>query len=334
MENMPASRTSTPLLFTATADAPLAGTLADIQARPLDEKLQHVVGHLHQRTMLVRGQNNRDVWGHDADRLALAVTEAFPFTIDIVQPKVPIVRRGSMGLKVVAKRQEGFNAAIRVQMLYNPPGIGSSGSISIPADKNEALIPLTANASAQLNDWKIVVVGTAAHNGGNIQASTGYADLTVSDTFFDLTVGKTAAELGQETVLPVTIAKKQDFPGKATAQLLGLPSGTHCEPVEFNQDATEIAFKIKIDEGARPGRYKSVLCRAVVMQEDEPITHTLGPGELRIDKPLPPKPAAEGQPKPAAKPAPPAPKPATAKPLSRLEQLRQQKLGEKAAQEN
>ena len=55
-----------------------------------------------------------------------------------------------MGLKVVAKRQEGFNAAIRVRMLYNPPGIGSSGSISIPADKNEAVIPLTANPSAQL----------------------------------------------------------------------------------------------------------------------------------------------------------------------------------------
>ena len=290
-ENMPANRTSIPLLFTATADAPLAGALADVQGRPTDEKLTGVLGHLRQRTMLVRGQNNRDVWGHDADRLALAVTEKVPFKIDIVQPKVPIVRRGTMGLKIVATREEGFNAAIAVRMIYNPPGIAASGSISIPADKTEAVIPLTANASAQLNTWKIIVVGSAGHNGGTVKVSTGYANLVVSDTFFDLAVGKTAAEQGQEAVLPVTITKKQEFPGNAKAQLLGLPNGATSEPVEFNQDATEIAFKINVAQDARPGRFTGVLCRAIVTQEGEPITHTLGPGELRIDKPLPPKPA-------------------------------------------
>jgi hypothetical protein len=61
------------------------------------------------------------------------------------------------------------------------------------------------------------------------------------------------------------------------------------------------------------------------MQNNEPITHTLGTGELRIDKPLPPKVAAAPPPTPA-----PAPQPAPAaqperKVLSRLEQLRLQK---------
>ena len=123
-------------------------------------------------------------------------------------------------------------------MIYNPPGVGSSGSIAIPGDKNEVVIPLTANESAQLNTWKIVVVGSAGVAGGAVEAATDYAQLTVSDTYFDLVLGKTAAELGQEAVLPVQITKKQNFPGNAKAELVGLPAGTSSEPVEFNQDAT------------------------------------------------------------------------------------------------
>ena len=132
------------------------GALVDLVGRTTDEKL-NVVGHLNQRTMLVRGQNNRDVWGHDADRVAVAVTEKAPFTIEIVQPQVPIVRNGSMQLFVEATRDEGFNEPISVSMLYNPNGIGSSGSIAIPADQTRVAIPLTANGKA--------AIGTLADRG-------------------------------------------------------------------------------------------------------------------------------------------------------------------------
>ena len=49
-----------------------AGALVDIIGKPADPKLD-VVGQLDQRTMLVRGQNNIDVWGHNADRMATVV---------------------------------------------------------------------------------------------------------------------------------------------------------------------------------------------------------------------------------------------------------------------
>ena len=70
------------------------------------------------------------------------------------------------------------------------------------------------------------------------------------------------------------------------------------------------------------GRHKAIYCNLVVTQNGEPIKHTFGPGEIRIDAPLPPKPTAKpAEVKPAAVAA---AKPA-AKPLSRLEMLRQQK---------
>ena len=222
---MTADRTTVPVLFTAAADAPLDGTLADVIGRPADANLP-IVGQLEQRTMLVRGQNNVDVWGHTADRMAVAVTDAVPFEIEIVQPQAPIVRQGSMQLKVVAKRKDGFAQPIAMRLLYNPPGIASSGSISIPGDKNEGVIPLTANGNAAIGTWPMIVIGTATVGNGGVEVASQMAQLTISESYFSFAFDKAAAELGQETEMVVKVEKKLDFAGEATAELLGLPANT------------------------------------------------------------------------------------------------------------
>ena len=78
------------------------------------------------------------------------MTEECAYSIEIVEPKVPLVRGGSMNLKVVAKRKPGFDAAIGVSLPWNPPGVGSSGGVAIPAKANEALIPMNADGGAAL----------------------------------------------------------------------------------------------------------------------------------------------------------------------------------------
>jgi hypothetical protein len=324
---MQANRSEVPVLFTAAAGAPVGGELVDLVGRATDEKL-NVVGHVDQRTMLVRGQGNSDVWGHNADRIAVSLSEEAPFTIDIVQPKVPIVRDGSMDLKVVAQRKEGFTAPISLRLLYNPPGIGSSTSINIAEGQTEAVVPLTANGGAAIQMWPIVVTGTAAFGNGRVEAATNFAELEIADRFFDLAIQKSAVEQNQEGVVVVSVSKKIDFPETGEVELLGLPAGTSVvsEKPKFTQDSTELTFRVKASEDARPNTYKSLVCRTVIIRDGEPITTTFGGGELRVDKPLPPKVAAA-----PAKPAPNTPakpaeaKPAAAKPLSRLEQLRLEK---------
>ncbi|MGE0758339.1 MAG: hypothetical protein AB7O38_15025, partial [Pirellulaceae bacterium] len=322
---MTANLTSVPVLFSAAADAPTAGALVELHGKTTDPKLG-VQGVFAQRTMLVRGQNNRDVYGHDARRMAIGVTAEVPFTIEIVQPKVPIVRTGSMGLKVVAKRVGDFKAPISVTMLYNPPGIGSSGSISIPEGQSEAIIPLTANGGAGIGKWPIVVRGRAAHGGGTVEVATQLAELEVADSYLNLAFQKTAGELGKETSLVVKVERKGDFPEVADIQLLGLPANTSTvsEPLKVGKETNELIFPIKIAENATPNTYKSLVCQATIVREGEPITMTVGSGELRVDRPPPPKPNAPATPAvAAAAPAEPAEKPA--RPLSRLEQLRLQK---------
>lgn len=294
---MAAAMQEIPVLFTAAEAASPAGALVGITGKATDPKL-NVSGQLDQRTMLVRGQNNVDVWGHNADRMALVVAEKIPYSIEIVQPKAPLVRSGSINLKVVAKRAEGFKDPISLRLLYNPPGVASSGSIVIPEGKDEAIIPLTANNGAGVGNWKICVTGrsgTRAQRGGAFgpdeafRCSTQLADLKIEEQYHKLSFVKAAVEQGKETTITVKVQKLRDFPNEATAELAGLPANTTSQPVKFNKDTAELTFKVSAAKEAKPNRYTSVVCVTKIPVGDDVITHTIGGGELRIDAPLPTK---------------------------------------------
>lgn len=331
-----AGESGIPVVFHATADAATGGALVNLVAKPVAENQQQIPSHFLQRQMLVRGQNNRDVWGHDADRLAVSLAADSPFQIEIVQPKVPIVRNGNMELKVVAKRAEGYNAPISVVLLYNPPGIGSSGSVAIPEGATEAVIPLTANSGAGIGKWPLIVRALGAHGGGTVETASQIAELEVSDSFFNFAFQKAAGEIGSEAAVVVNVENKIAFDEVCKVQLLGLPANTSTGemPLELRKDTAELIFPIKIAAEAKPNTYKSLVCQAIIERNGERITHTLGGGELRLDVPPPPKvtaPAkpAENKPAPAVAQAPAAAPPK--KPLSRLEQLRLKKAEEAGA---
>ncbi len=121
-----ASQVIVPVLFTAKADAPLGGSLASLTGKPADPK-RNVPSSFTSTAAMVLGQNNVIVWSRVVDRLATAVTEECPYSIEIVEPKVPLVRGGAMALKVRANRKPGFKSAISVYLPWNPAGRGLGG---------------------------------------------------------------------------------------------------------------------------------------------------------------------------------------------------------------
>jgi hypothetical protein len=318
-----ADQTAVPVLLTAAADAQPAAALVDVIGRHKEGE-RVFEGHLSQRTSLVRGENNREVWSHFTNRMAAAVTEPVPFRIDIVQPKVPLVQSGSMGLKVVATREASFKAPIVMRLLYTPPGVSMPDAVTIPEGQNEAVIPLTADGGATVRTWKIAVLGEATVGDGPIVVSSQLADLEVSEPLFRFKFQPAAVDQGQTTSVVVKIEKNKPFDGAATVELLGLPNEVTSQPREFTKDSTEVVFPLVTTAKSPPGLHKTLLCRAVVKSQGEPITHLLGGGELRIQPPPPPKPADASKPPPKPEPK---PQPAAQRPLSRLEQLRLEKSG-------
>jgi hypothetical protein len=238
-----------------------------------------------------------------------------------------------MELKVVATRKEGFKAPIKIDMLWFPPGINASRSISIPEGKTEAVIPMNASGNAEINTWKIAVRGSAEIGNGQQMVCTPFASLRVAERYVDLKFELATVEQGKETELVIHVKNNTEFAGPAKIELLGLPNKVTTEPLEVTKETAEIVFKLKTDATSPAGNHNNLLCRVTVTENGEPIVHSIGNGRLRIDVPLPPK-KTEAAPTPmpvAQKPATPAAP--VVKRLSRLEQLRlEQAEREKAKQ--
>jgi len=131
----------------------------------------------------------------------------------------------------------------------------------------------------------------------------------VAEQFLAFAFQTAATEQGQPTDIVIKVEKKKDFAGPAKIELLGLPNEVTSEPREITQETAELVFPIKTTAKSPAGRHKTVIARAIVMANGEPISHTLGTGELRIDVPTPPKvdappPVAAPPPMPVAEAAP------------------------------
>lgn len=325
-QGMPTWTNVMPVVFEAAADAPIAGKLVDFTARHADEA-QKISGGFRNRADFIIGAPGQSlyVW-KDVNRLPIAVIDDLPYTLEIVQPKVPIVKNGSMQLKVIVHKKAGWDEAISLQFPYRPPGLSATSSIAIPKGKNEALYPLSANSGARVGKHPIYVIGSANINGAAWVASQ-LAELEISDPYVGIALQRADVELGQETEIVATLTNATPFEGQAKVELLGLPNRVTTEVAMITKDTKELIFKIKTEEKSPAGTHKNIFCRVTVTAANEPIVHArVGTTELRIDKPLPPKVAPKPVVAPkvvAAKPMPkPMPKPVVARRLTRLEKLR------------
>lgn len=319
---MPSNLNTMPVIFEADPEAELSGALVDFRAR-LNDPEKNISGRFENRADFVIAQPGQSLYSwKDVDRLAVAVVEELPYSIEIVQPQVPIVRNGSMQLKIVATKKEGWDEQITVQFPFRPPGIGASSSIKIPKGQTEAYYPLSANKSAALGEWPVYAIGYA-NVAGNAFSATQMAKLTVSEPYLNIALQRSSVELGQETEIVATVEVLKELPAPATIELVGLPHKVTAAPMTINPDTKELVFKIKTEADSPAGNHKNIFCKAVVTDKAEPITHArLGYTELRVDKPLPKKVVAapkKEEPKVAAKPK---PAPPAEKRLSRLEKLR------------
>lgn len=323
-----------PVVFEAAADAPLSGKLSHFHVRHADPNT-NISGGFLQSVILVGVGNVGVFWKHEVDRAAVAVTQEVPFKIHIIEPKAPLVQNGSMNLKVVAERVGDFKAPITVQMLFNPPGVGSAASVTIPEGQNEVDYPINANGGAAVGKWKIAVIAQANLPTGPVWVSSQLATLEVAQPFLQLTIDRTAVEQGQSTEMLCKVTPVTPFEGAAKVKLIGLPHLVTAPEVEITKDTQQFTFKISTDKASPVGNHQNLFCQVLVPVNGELVLHNLGSSALRIDPPPPPKPmTAAAPPPPQPQPMAQAPAAPPPKPLSRLEKLRlEQAEREKAAKQ-
>ena len=177
----PSNFSSIPILFSAQTDAPFSKTLTklDINHRKPDSN-QTITGKYRHRVDLVYGPpNNRTYYEGTYDVLPVAVVEPVPFRVKLHTPLTPIVRGGSINLKVEIIRDANFTKDVVVKILSKPPGIGARSNIKIAGKDAIGYYPLTANSGTPIGEWEIGVQGEAAANGGgNMLAASEFIKLS------------------------------------------------------------------------------------------------------------------------------------------------------------
>ena len=154
--------------------------------------------------------------------MAVVVCDELPYTLEIVEPKVPLVQGGSMQLKIRAHRKTGFTEPINVQVPFLPPGVGGVPAVDIPKGQNEVLFPLNANGGAEVKKWKIFALGPA-----NVKRSrvgvVRPTNLEIAPPYLQFNMQRAAVEQGQTTDLVCSVTVNHPFDGAAKVQVLGFP---------------------------------------------------------------------------------------------------------------
>jgi hypothetical protein len=275
-----------PIVFEAASDAPSAGKLLELVAKPVDTSKSLRSSFRHEVEM-VDGPNNTSYYQTRADKLYVTVTESAPFKVYLSEPKVPLVQGGSMEIKVNVERKPGFDEPINVKMLWNPPGVGSQSDITIPKGASVGNYQLNATASAEPREWKIAMIASATVKGGQLHVASQLTQLEIGEPFVTGKIQTLAASPGESPKLVCKLEHKKPFEGKATLKLMGLPDKIAAPEVQITAEDKEAIFELKIDPKCPLGSHKQLFCAADIKANSQSIPHNIGAGGvLRV---VPPK---------------------------------------------
>jgi hypothetical protein len=276
------------VLFQAKADAPLSERLVKLTAKSIDPK-HPVQADFEQSVEMVPGPNNTSYYSVDIDRLALAVVDELPFSVSIEATKAPLPQSGELVLKIKATRKADFKGPITVKLLQPPTGISAKNSVTIPSDKSEALLPLSASADAAAHPVTLSLLATADVK-GPAYACSPPVQLDIVPAYSKGKLIAAHVEQGQSTQIICELEQKTPFQGKAKAKLKGLPANVTANDVEFSSSDKAITFTVTTTPKALPTQYKTLYVQATLEQSGQPILQNLAQGGLlRIDRPATPK---------------------------------------------
>ncbi|MFT7639462.1 MAG: hypothetical protein ACI9G1_001198 [Pirellulaceae bacterium] len=290
-QRVKAGSTTWPVQFVAQPSAKLGGAVITFQAKPVDASQQ--VETRSQQNVPFINHPGGDAWhAVQLDRYVMAVTEQAPFSLEIEQPKIALVRGGELAIPVNIIRREGFDGPVEFSVGFVDPAIDRQPASVIPAGQTQGTLRLSARSSAPLGKLPFVVIGSTINEtvspylgAGHIRVSSKIVDLTVSEPFVQLAAQAQSVRRGETKKYTWSVQHKSPFQGEASVSLLGLPRGvTVVKPFPLlTSESKEIAFLLEATNEALLGQVNELGCEVVVPVAGQFVRQRTGNGSLRID---------------------------------------------------
>jgi len=298
-----------PVVIEAADDAPIGGNLVRIFATG-DADGSTVNGEFEQVVDLVNASADRLYQSVSVDRLAIAVIEPAPFTIQLETPKSSLVQDGTIELTVSVNRLKDFTDPIDITFPFLPPWVDGPVKVTIPADKTSSVYIAHAFPQASARTWQVCAEGRAAaataretgmtDPGANppqrrgrrgskkidVPVATQLVDLVIAESPLTGEIGQVAGEQGTTIQVICSITRSGDVPQQLEATLEGLPNRVQASPVKITAKEASAKFEIQLDATAPVGEFNSLVCRLTGKIDGQTVSYCVGRGGvLKITAP-------------------------------------------------
>lgn len=288
---VPKGATRWPIQFVADKTAQQTAATITLRAIPIDSS--QLVETRNQLNVPFINHSGGNAWRTiRTHQYVVGVTQESPFTIEIDQPEMALVRGGEISIPVKINRQKGFTGDIEIRCAGMPRSLASPPPIIVAGDQDTTNLSIGADANAALDTVPLYVIGSTVREdidsylgAGHIRVSSSIRDLSVAQPFVELASSPDSIRRRQQKSLSWTVRQITPFDGEATVALLGLPKGvTVVEPMPtITQDSDSVTFELSATDEALLGPVNGLTCEIHVPVGGGHIVQRSGRGTLRID---------------------------------------------------
>jgi len=288
---VPADATRWPLQFEADESAETTGAVFTLEAKPVDDSQQ--VETRSQQNVPFINHSGGDAWRTvRTQKYILGVTEPAPFSIEVDQPAVALVRGGELAVPVRIIRHGDFTGAVSIRCGDVPRSISTPPPIIVPPERNECVLLLGAQSNAPLGSQPLFVVGSTVRDDikeflgtGHIRVSSQMVSLSIAQPYVELIAQPDSIRRGERKPFVWKVRQLEPFTGKAEATLLGLPKGVSVlKPYPMiHHESTEVTFQLMATDEALLGQVTGLTCDVRIPLGSQQIVQRTGSGILRID---------------------------------------------------
>ncbi|HEX7376679.1 MAG TPA: PPC domain-containing protein, partial [Pirellulales bacterium] len=286
-----AGATRWPIQLVADAAAAPAGAVCTLEARPTDAAIA-VETRCQQNVPFLNHPGGSALGMVRTDRYVVGVTDPAPFSLDIQQPAIALVRGGELTMPVRITRHAGFNGAVEIRCGGLDRSISTPPPMVVPPEQNEAVLELGADANAPLETMPFYVIGGTVRDDldsflgtGHVWVSSEIVALNIAQPYLELAAQPESIRRGERKPFTWTVRHHTPFEGEAHVTLLGLPKGVGVvglAPV-LTRDSTSVSFDLAATDEALLGQVNGLTCLVSVPVGEQQIVQRTGRGALRID---------------------------------------------------
>jgi hypothetical protein len=230
-----------------------------------------------------------------SDRLAVQVTEAAPFTVELAEPTVTLARYQQAAIPLVMTRKSGFDAPITFTARGGQLADKNEGRTRVYAEFPSATAKeLEINGSvhsrilSNLGKTRIEVLASAVHAGRTITLIRTF-ELEIRTAF---TVAAPPAPIklapGESVKVRITVDRVKTFAGPVKVNLQPAAGLDLPESVVVSGGETGVEIEVKAQKDAMPGR-RSIQLTGTADVDGFEEEHRGARIEIEVPKPETPK---------------------------------------------